>query len=824
MEEHSTQKLQFSLSLEPDVVRLLPEQMALSLDVLPLCKRGTTVVIVAGRALKQEQMGSLEAAFTGGVYPIPSQLIDLGSLFNDARKDSDELLLYFRQLAEQGHFLRHFVGTQHSLVGSKETESLLQALCDLGLLTGEELASARSSKTVVSPALFIDPKVLQAIPDRVARSHQVLPLKLTEDRLIVAVGAQPSRAALSELRLATGRQPEPILVKSSEVSSAIDDCYRRLSDLGFQQLRLGEILLRRGVISQPQLDRALKLQEDSGSGKKLGEILVAQNFTSEEMIYRALSEKLGLEFFSFTYTDVNTQLRGIISKRFAENHQVLPVRLEGAKSDTLVVATSNPQDLAVLDLLKKIADQKGYQLRLAISPPTSIEQGIAYTYHSDELHARDVEMETVSYDDNVRSDLVLSSEMPQIKKILNSLLYQAVVDGASDIHIENLESRVRIRFRIDGLLQMRETPVSKENIGQIVSVLKIDSGLDITEHRRPQDGGFKKRIGKDWMIDFRINAHNTQFGPDAVIRILDNSKRLPKLDQLGMPGEMLDRFLRLVQNPQGLILITGPTGSGKSTTLCSTLNFLNLAEKKIVTAEDPVEYHLEGVCQYQVTERLGNTFGEYGRRFLRKDPDIILIGETRDEETTESCLRAAMTGHLVFTTLHTNHTIAAVARLLDLGGDRSSICDAVLAVVAQRLVRKNCRACLEEYTPAPELLQDFFGIAPGGVRLLHGVGCVACNHTGYVGRSGVYEMWELSRLAREAILSGEGESELMGIAAKEGFKPLVADALVKVMDGFTTLEELRRVTPLDQLRNYATTARKLYLDAHDGRLKVLPSA
>ena len=822
MEEHSTQKLQFSLSLEPDVVRLLPEELALSLDVLPLCQRGTTVVIVAGRALKREQVSSLETVFEGGVYPIPSQLIDLGSLFNDAQQHSDELLQYFRKLAEQGHFLRRFVGTQSSLVGAKETESLIQALCELGLLSVEELASARSSGETVSPALFIDPKVLQAIPDRVARNHQVLPLKLTEDRLIVAAGKQPSRAALSELKLATGRQPETVLVKASEVTTAIDKCYRRVSELGLQQMRLGEILLRRGVISQSQLDRALKLQGDSG--KRLGEILVIENFTTEEMIYRALSEKLSLEFFTFSYTEVNTQLRGIISQRFAENHQVLPIRLEGVESEELVVATANPQDLAVMDLLKKIADQKGYKLRLAISPPTSIQQGIAYTYHSDDLQSRDIEMETVTFDESVRSDLVLSSEMPQIKKVLNSLLYQAVVDGASDIHIENLESRVRIRFRIDGLLQMRETPVTKENIGQIISVLKIDSGLDITERRRPQDGGFKKRIGKDWMIDFRLNVHNTQFGPDAVIRILDNSKRLPKLDQLGMPPEMLSSFLRLVQNPQGLILITGPTGSGKSTTLCSTLNFLNLAEKKIVTAEDPVEYHLEGVCQYQVSERLGNTFGEYGRRFLRKDPDIILIGETRDEETTESCLRAAMTGHLVFTTLHTNNTIAAVARLLDLGGDRSSICDAVLAVLAQRLVRKNCQACLQEYSPSSDLLQDFFGTAASGVRLLHGVGCIACNHTGYVGRTGVYEMWELTRLAREAILNGEGEAQLSKLAKQAGFQPLVADALAKVMDGFTTLEELRRVTPLDQLRNYAPTARRLYLNSDDGRLKVLPSA
>lgn len=822
MDDHSTQNLQLSLHLDSRVVLSLPRELTLEFNILPLCQRGNTIVILAGKALDRERMEQLEEAFKHPVYPMPFQLVDLSNLVTGAARQSKELEEYFRGLAEEGHFLKDFLGAPKSLISADQRRTLFQVMCELGMLSEEEFRSALNSREQASPALFIDPKVVQVIPDRVARNHQVLPLKISDDRVYLAVSREPSRSALSELKLASGREPEAIVVDSGDVCEAIEECYRRVHELGFQQMRLGEILLRRGVISRQQLDRALELQAQSGG--KLGQILVAENFTTEEMIYRALSEKLGLEFFTFSYSEVNAQLKGIVSQRFAENHQVLPIRLEGVSGDELVVATSNPQDLAVVDLLKKIADQRGYQLRLAISPPTSIQQGIAYTYHAEELQARDFDMETVTFDDNTRSDLVLSSDMPKIKKVLNSLLYQAVVDGASDIHIENLESRVRVRFRIDGILQLRECAINQENIGQIISVLKIDSGLDITERRRPQDGGFKKRIGKDWLIDFRINVHNTQFGPDAVIRILDNSKRLPKPDQLGMPAEMFRLFMSLVQNPQGLMLITGPTGSGKSTTLCSVLNFLNVAERKIVTAEDPVEYHIEGVCQYQVNDRLGNTFAEYGRRFLRKDPDIILVGETRDEETAEACLRAAMTGHLVFTTLHTNHSIAAVARLLDLGGDRSSICDAVLAVVAQRLVRKSCQACIEQYHPPAELLEDFFEETAPNVRLVRGRGCVACNFTGFVGRTGVYEMWTLTRPAREAILSGCGESELMILAHQEGFQPLVADALDKAVRGITTLEELRRVTPLEQIRAYASTARELYLDASDGRLRVLPSA
>ena len=350
-------------------------------------------------------------------------------------------------------------------------------------------------------------------------------------------------------------------------------------------------------------------------------------------------------------------------------------------------------------------------------------------------------------------------------------------------------------------MQERKTPITKDNIRSVISVFKVDASLDITEHRRSQDGVFKMSIGKGRFVDFRINLHTTDFGQDAVIRILDTAKNLLPLEALGCPPEMLERYLLLVENPQGLILLTGPTGSGKSTTLYSTLAHLNSAEKKIVTAEDPVEYYLDGICQYKVNEAIGNTFAEYARRFLRKDPDIILIGEIRDEGTVEACFRAAMTGHLVFSTLHTNDSVGALQRLGNLGVDRAIAAEAILAVMAQRLARRICTKCRQHYGPDPALLSLFYPNGrPEGVEFVSGTGCAACDYLGFKGRLGLYEYWELNP---ETVLAIHNEpGNVRNIARRTGLMSMVKDGLNKVQQGVTTLEELRRVVPLEQIRNY----------------------
>ncbi len=784
--------LRLTLEPNPKVMISLAAETAARMRVLPICKVGRCTVVLTEGALSEVEAAQLQKALGGPIYTLPGAIVECSSLLNQAVRQSAEFADFARELADHGHFLAAKLPTD----ANSGRQPIAKILRRLGLLASGELGDGEDSRLFSS--LFVDTSVLRLLEPERSKNEQLLPLKLDNGMLWLAAAVRPSQAVIDELSEASHAEVRVLLAEPSELQEAIEECYRRVTQLGFQQMRLGEILLARGVVSHQQLETAL--DEQKKSGLKLGEILVRRGFASEEIIYSALAEKLGFEYQNFNYLEVDRRASRVISRRFAESHQVLPCKLDDA-TKTLMVAMANPQDLAVLDLLKKLCKQKEYRLKPLISTPSQIEQAIAYVYNSDGLDTNDPEIETVVSDDQDRSDLVLSSEMPQIKKILNQLLYQAVIDGASDIHIENLESRVRVRFRIDGILQLRETLISKENIGQVTSVLKIDSNLDITERRRPQDGVFKKRIGKDWYIDFRINVHSTPFGPDAVIRILDSSKKLPKLDQLGLPDEILEAYLKLVQNPQGMILITGPTGSGKSTTLYSTLRFLNRAECKIVTAEDPIEYHLDGINQYQVNEEIGNSFAEYGRRFLRKDPDIILIGETRDETTAESCLRAAMTGHLVFSTLHTNHSTAAVARLVDLGVDASSICDALLAVVAQRLVRRNCEGCTEIYDPDRTVLEEFFGEAlPEKLEFQRGRGCPSCNHTGYRGRIGLYEFWELDRETRYAILGGASERQLQELARESGLRPLMEDALRKVERGITTLDELRRVVPLEQIR------------------------
>ncbi len=789
------------LKLKPNarVMRALPAELAAGMQVLPLCRVGGCIVVLTEGALSDIEGAKLQKALGSPVYTLPAAIVDTGPMLTDAAESSAEFAEYARELIEREHFLSSRLPGDFN----SKPQALFAILRRLGLISSGELASAGESG--LEPSLFVDTGVLRQIPTRLARQEQILPLKLEEGVLWIAAAAEPEPFVQQQIADSTHAEVRLLRTDPEELKKAVEDCYRRASQLGFQQMRLGEILLARGVVTRQQLESARAQQEKTGM--KLGDLLVQEGHATEESIYFALAEKIGVEYQNFNYLEVDREASRMISRRFAESYQVLPFKIDPA-TRALMVAMANPQDLDVLDLLKKLCKQREYRLKPVISTPSQIQQAIAYVFNSDDWAPGDPEIETVVAEDHGRTDLVLNSEMPQIKKIVNQLLYQAVIDGASDVHIENLESRVRVRFRVDGILQLRESPIHKDNIGQVISVLKIDSGLDITERRRPQDGVFKKRIGKDWYIDFRINVHSTPFGQDAVIRILDSSKKLPQLDQLGLPEEILHCYLTLVQNPQGLILITGPTGSGKSTTLYSTLSYLNRAERKIVTAEDPIEYHLDGICQYQVNELIGNSFAEYGRRFLRKDPDIILIGETRDEITAESCMRAAMTGHLVFSTLHTNHSTAAVARLVDLGVDASSICDALLAVVAQRLARRICEGCREDCQPEPALIEEFYGEdPPEDVKLFHGRGCSACLHTGYRGRIGIYEFWELTRRTRYAILGGASERDLHEDALKSGLRPLMADALRKAELGVTTLKELRRVIPLEQIRDHAARMR-----------------
>jgi type IV pilus assembly protein PilB len=801
-------EFQLSVQVDPDLIKNFPADVAQDFGVLPLGRFGEkSLVLAADEELSPARLKQLRKRLDGQlVHIVPSSGSEVRALadgvFNPdgasqkkgqpaplvpAEEPDPEVLEY----AEQSKY-------------NTEPKKLSEILVGLGFLSKKELKSHLKEQKDkdhphFDPSAFIDPKILRLIPEKLARDHQILPLKRVLSDLLVASSGYPDASLVAEIRQVTGLMPKLVLTDAEELEAGIKECYERRHYLRAEEMRLGDYLLAQGFIDQNQLDVCLR--EQKTSKEKLGELLVRHGYVSEDVTFIYLAEKLGYEYRRFSTADIDLELSKLISERFAQRNLVLPLAVD-YETNEVEVAMVEPYDLKVIDSLKSLLDHHGYTLTPVLSSPANLKEGIGYLYNFQGLVEDEVEMETIAMDaEHDRKDLVATEDIPQIRRIINQVLYRAVVEGASDIHIENLENRIRVRFRLDGLLQERKTTITKDNVRSVISVFKVDAGLDITEHRRSQDGVFKMSIGRGRFVDFRINLHTTDFGQDAVIRILDTSKNLLPLEALGCPPEMLERYLLLVENPQGLILLTGPTGSGKSTTLYSTLAHLNSAEKKIVTAEDPVEYYLDGICQYKVNEAIGNTFAEYARRFLRKDPDIVLIGEIRDEATAEACFRAAMTGHLVFSTLHTNDSVGALQRLANLGVDNAIAGEAILAVMAQRLARRVCTKCRQHYGPDRALLSLFYPDGrPDDVEFVSGAGCAACDYLGFKGRLGLYEYWELNPETVLAIHNEPGNVREM--ARRTGLMSMVKDGLDKVQQGITTLEELRRVVPLDQIRNY----------------------
>jgi len=778
-------EVHLTVHIDNAVLAKFPSQVAREFEVVPMQVVGETLLVASDKLLNATQLARLSDRVGRPVESIPSQVANVEATLRTVYEDN--------------------------LLRSR-AKGLGEILIDLGLITPQQLGQAlaqqmRENNPSFEPVLSVDPEALKLVPEALARKHNILPLYRIGNELVLAISEQPDPDALHEIGEVTGLNPNMVVVGPSELAEAMARCYSTRLRSEIRQMWLGEILISRGLVTRQELDTCLAAQKESH--QKLGELLVSKDFISEDALYPILAEKLGMEYRRIERSDIDYQLSYLISERFAERNLVLPLK-QDYENGTLEVAIADPTNIQVRDMLETVAEGQSMELKLILASPLKLSDNISYSYNFHrqmEVVANEVEIEAeTEWDEDLidRHEIALSEDLPKMRRILNKLLYEAVSESVSDIHIENLETRVQVRFRIDGILHDRTTPISKGNIQKIISVLKIDSGLNIAERRRPQDGVFKMRIGKDRNIDFRISVHATQFGEDAVIRVLDRSKNLLDLSDLGMSSSIQSRYEALVGNPQGLILITGPTGSGKTTTLYTTLHHLNTGDKKIVTAEDPVEYHLDGITQYQVNNLIGNTFAEYTRRFLRKDPDIILVGETRDDETAIACIRAAMTGHLVFSTLHTNDAIAVVQRLRDLGVDSSSISDGLLCVMQQRLARRNCPDCRKPYQPVPALMREFYpsGNVPPEAHFLRGTGCSTCHNQGLKGRVGLYEFWEIKRETREVIARKADEGLIRESASGNGLIPLVDDALRKVYAGTTTLEELRRVVPVEQIRSF----------------------
>ncbi len=558
--------------------------------------------------------------------------------------------------------------------------------------------------------------------------------------------------------------------------------------------KLINLLLKYKAIKPEQAKKALELSRQSG--KDILQSLIDLGFISEERLLRILSQLFHVQIAEFPEGDLPEELIKTISPEIARKYRVFPYKKKGKM---LVVATSDPTNV---DLIDNLAFLTGYRISLAITTERKINQ-LINKYYGEESKAAEAlkeaekegEAEVVEeQEEAIEAELQVAKEAPVVKYV-NALLIDAVKQRASDIHIEPFEKFIRVRFRIDGTLHELPRPPLKWKHG-IVARVKILARLDIAERRLPQDGHIKMKIkegGKERLIDFRVSTLPVKHGEKVVLRILDKSNLTLDLEKLGFEKEALEKFMYAITRPYGIVLVTGPTGSGKTTTLYSALSILNKPDVNIMTAEDPVEYDFPGLNQVQIREDIGLTFAAALRSFLRQDPDIIMVGEIRDEETASIAVKAALTGHLVLSTLHTNDAPSTITRLIDMGIPPYLVADSLVLIQAQRLVRKLCPKCKKPYKPSPDELRAV-GLEPqdleGKTVYRKGDGCEVCRGSGYKGREGIYEVMLITPEIREMILNRRPIAEIREKAREQGMLTLREAAMLKFLRGITSLEEV----------------------------------
>ncbi|KLU58551.1 type II secretion system protein E [Peptococcaceae bacterium CEB3] len=572
-----------------------------------------------------------------------------------------------------------------------------------------------------------------------------------------------------------------------------------------ERKRLGEILMAGGVISSGQLEEALKAQK--ALGLRLGEVLIRQGLVTEEDILRTMQNQLGLPYVDLNRVVVPEQVLQLLPEAVVRKYGVLPLETQNAQ---LLVAVSDPTDYFALDDLRLAA---GMMVKPCLAKKGDILKAIDRYYGRSEAEkaARDYARQTgvvplaataqaglgsagVSGGTNALVDL--DDESTPIIKFLNTIIENAVNNSASDVHIEPLEEELRVRFRLDGVLrEIMRTPVAMA--GPVVSRVKIMSDLNIAERRLPQDGRISYQVGGK-MIDLRVSTAPTMFGEKVVLRILDKAGVILEKEALGLPPREQELFDRLISRPYGIVLVTGPTGSGKTTTLYTMLNQLNTAEKNIITLEDPVEFNFEGVNQIQVNPKAGLTFAAGLRSILRQDPDIIMVGEMRDNETAEIAVRSALTGHLVLSTIHTNDAAGAVTRLMDMDIEPFLLSASLLGIISQRLVRRVCPQCSAEYAAGSKEV-GLLGLPEGtDVVLKRGQGCSFCHGSGYKGRIAIFEIMPITAGHRQLIDRRASADELKAFAVQQGMTTLKEAAAALVRTGVTTIDEMLRVTYVNE--------------------------
>jgi len=564
------------------------------------------------------------------------------------------------------------------------------------------------------------------------------------------------------------------------------------------RLSLTDVLLKEGFITEEDLKKAEQHQRDNGG--LLSYVLVKLGLVTEEQIVVGLAEQLGIPHMKITHYKLDPEVVELLPERIIRKDKVIPLSQSG---NTLTVATADPLNVLMVDDLKALT---GCNIQTIVATPSEIEQVVGDYYSTkasmnlDKLIAQseketETAVEVVRDEQSVDLDqLIREAEEAPIIRIANLILSRAIRERASDIHLEPLEKKVTIRYRIDGTLYPIIT-LPKRVQDAVVSRIKILSEMDIAEHRLPQDGRFRVRAhNRD--VDFRVSTIPTRFGEKVVLRLLDKAQLTGlTIDKLGLEENVLEKYQKAIRQPYGMIVLTGPTSCGKSTSLYAAIRAINSPDKNILTIEDPVEYEAEGINQVQIYEKIGLTFAQALRSFLRQDPDIIMLGEMRDLETADIGIKAALTGHLLFTTLHTNDAAGAIIRLVNMGVEPFLISGALTFVGAQRLMRKVCKNCAHSYHPSKRLLKELEmeDQVDNNLVLYKAKGCRICNNTGYRGRMAVMEALEIDDDIKELILRKVPELKIKKTAISNGMIPLRKNALTKVIRGDTTLEELARV-------------------------------
>ncbi|MDO7688435.1 MAG: Flp pilus assembly complex ATPase component TadA [Pirellulales bacterium] len=567
--------------------------------------------------------------------------------------------------------------------------------------------------------------------------------------------------------------------------------------------RLGLILTDLGLIDEDQLEEMLA-EQDARGGELLGRVGVSLGFFSDEQLGEALAEQWNTVFVTLYDKQITHSLVDILSKTMAEMYRVVPLTLEG---NQLTIATADPQKIQIADELRVFL---GYEIHVVVATDAEIDKAIE-TFYSGEVDTVESIVEEMEEDKDLAEaskgllqdgpiDLTSAEAMADsapVRKLLNLVLLMAIKENASDIHLEPFESEFKIRMKADGVLQ-EMVPPPKHLSFAITTRIKVMANLDIAERRMPQDGRIELSVSGH-PVDLRVSVLPTLFGESVVMRVLDRGVVSLDLDKLGMDDDILRPFREIIKRPNGIILVTGPTGSGKTTTLYSALSELNEPDDKIITTEDPIEYDIEGIVQVPIDSDIGVTFAAALRAILRQDPDRILVGEIRDVETAEIAIQAALTGHMVFSTLHTNDSPATVTRLRDMGVQPFLITATVEAILAQRLVRRICKDCKEEYVPDADTLADLELTSDQvvGKTFFRGRGCDKCSGSGYKGRLGLYELLVMTDELRDLVVRNASTEEIRDLARKAGMVTLRDSGMVNMFEGHTTADEVIRETILE---------------------------